>query len=420
MTRFRFNLARMAHRIHGVALVLTICGAATAHAQPTFSIDAQGPTFGVPNGFTAVPISPADILTTTPPGPFGPNPPILGPLPAPGTFIPGGPPGLGLGIPSYPIIANVDALSYGTDTLLRRNSPLTFFFSVDEFAFGLPGIPAPSVTTEGAAGAIEASADVFASAMPAPMVSHCPAGPVFGNVGVVDGNGLPSATPAVYPGVGLIEPNPPFPGLPDMGDNLDALDMDSTPNAAGLVYFSLDSGFLDPIEGPGANLGTALLNGFVGGDVLVSGPGGPPALYAAAAALGLGFGDVNDLDALILAENGDGLYTPSMVPFDWAIPGSMVDMLLFSVRRGSAIIGAPDGLCGVPISEGDILTTTAAGVPGIFIAAERLGLATMRAGLVGNDDLDGLDAVPEPGTLALLLAGAMSLPFARRRRVAAR
>lgn len=299
---------------------------------------------------------------------------------------------------------------------------MTTFFSVDEFAVGLPGIPAPSVTSEGAFGAAEAAADVFGTLSPSPVIAHCPAGPVFGNVGLVDGNGLPSLTPAVYPGTGLIEPNPPTVGVvPDPGDNLDALDMDSVLGAAGLVYFSLDSGFADPLE-PGtlANLGTALINGFVGGDVLVSAPGGPAILYAPSFALGLGAGDFNDLDALVLAENGDGVYTPSLIPYDWNLPGSIIDMLLFSVRRGSAIIGAIDPVCGVPISEGDILTTTG-GLPGIFIAAERLGLATVRSGAPTffgfNDDLDALDMTPEPGTLALLGIAALSLVATRNRRM---
>ncbi|MEZ5975726.1 MAG: hypothetical protein R3E96_13060 [Planctomycetota bacterium] len=50
-------------------------------------------------------------------------------------------------------------------------------------------------------------------------------------------------------------------------------------------------------------------------------------------------------------------------------------MLLFSVRRGSWVIGQPDSIFGIPIEEGDILTTplpTAMGgvspFPGIFIA----------------------------------------------------
>jgi hypothetical protein len=69
------------------------------------------------------------------------------------------------------------------------------------------------------------------------------------------------------------------------------------------------------------------------------------------------------------------------------------DMLLFSVRRGSAVIGMLDSIFMAPISEGDILTTPvpAGGPPGIFIAAEALGLATERGGANRNDDLNAMD-----------------------------
>jgi hypothetical protein len=404
---------------------LCIAAGEPAKGQPTFSIDWQSPSVGIPNSFTALPISPMDILTAPLPGPFGPNPPALGPLPPPGTFIPGGPPGIGLGIGTYPF-GEVDALSYGTEPILTPLTPDIWQFSVDEFAAGIFGTPLPpAVWTEGAFGATEASADVFMS-LPFPMAAGgvlCPPpGGVIvpgGNTGIMDGNGLPVPSAFVYPGTGLIEPNFPIPGLPDLGDNLDAVDMDSTMGAAGLVYYSLDSGFPDPVEfAPG--LASAAANGFVGGDVLVSAIGGPPALYAPAIALGLDLAgpDTDDLDALVLAESGDGIYTPSAIPYDWAAAGSITDMLLFSVRRGSAIIGALDALCGAPIEEGDILTVTAGGV-GIFRAAEWLGLATARSGFPTfipgiGDELDALDVIPEPGTTTFLAMS--SLVFLVRRR----
>jgi hypothetical protein len=74
-------------------------------------------------------------------------------------------------------------------------------------------------------------------------------------------------------------------------------------------------------------------------------------------------------------------------------------MVLFSVRRGSALIGQPDSIFATPICEGDILTTPLLGgaspFPGIFIAAENLGLATMR-GAGDSDDLDGADSSAAP------------------------
>jgi hypothetical protein len=130
-------------------------------------------------------------------------------------------------------------------------------------------------------------------------------------------------------------------------------------------------------------------------------------VYAPAASLGLdllGAGR-DDLDALILRENGAPGYQPSQHPYDWDPPaggGPATDMLLFSVRRGSAVIGRRDSIFGLPIEPGDILTTplpTAMGgvspFPGIFIAAENLGLQTTRFGALIGDDTNALDATEE-------------------------
>ncbi len=382
---------------------LIVASAATsALGQPTFSIDHQGPTIGVPDTFTLGPITEGDILSA----PMGGPPiglPAPGPLPPPGTVIPVG----ALGIfPGAAGLVEVDALSYGTDALHGQ-----WFFSVDEYAVGLPGAAAPpNVTTEGAAGFMEASADVFTDIglPPGPVAPFA----VMGNTAFLDGDGIP---PFGGPGLGLIEPNPPTPGgAVDPGDNLDAVDIDTTvAHLGGPVFLSLDSGFLDPIEGPGANTGTAAANGFVGGDVLIS-AGGALGLYAPAALLGLdlaaGIVDSDDLDALALNDNGDGIYTPG------------VDTIFFSVRRGSAVIGMMDSIWGVPIEEGDILVPPVGpgAFPGIWIPGEALGLATMRmlGGLPGQqrpDELDALDVlVPEPGTISLLIIGGLAL--LRRRR----
>jgi hypothetical protein len=243
------------------------------------------------------------------------------------------------------------------------------------------------------------------------------------NTGLYDGNG--GLTPFAAPGLNLREPTPPTAGLPDPGENVDAWDLDESipmPVQGTVypkqVYFSLDSHFVDPFEGAPINTGSAIINGFVGGDVLVSTVNGnPPLLYAPAATLGLDkFGpDSDDLDALVLWENGIAGYNPTVGPYSWA--GGQTDMLLFSVRRGSAVIGQIDSLQGLPIEEGDILVPmgTAGQIPGIFVTAEALGLATFRTnGTAGTwksrgDDLDALDVqervVPEPTTSVLLLLG---------------
>jgi hypothetical protein len=329
-----------------------------AAAQPEFSVDFQGPTGA---GF-----SPGDI--------FGPV--------APGIVIPVG----FFGLAGPPTGVEVDAISYGIDPPVAAGANVRFHFSVDEFAFGIAGAAAvPNVTSEGAApgASNEASADIYADLGAAGCT--LPPWPVIGNTGIFDGNGF---VPFPAPALGLVEPNPPtLFALPDPGDNLDALDMHAYPGTG--VYFSLDAGWIDPLEGPPANSGTAPFNGFGPGDILFT-AGGFPAVFAPAAALGLGPGD--DVDALVLWENGSGVYEPSVACFDWTTGAT--DMLLFSVRRGSPIIGTPDAFSGTLIEEGDILTTTGGGAPGIFIPAEMLGLQTVR-GLFPvpfgfGDDLDAL------------------------------
>jgi hypothetical protein len=390
-----------------VAALLLSGMPAAAQTGVTFSIDFQGPTggplgpfSGVPDSFTGARIDEGSILTAFIPGPPGPNPASPGPLPPPGMMtsailsgagtVPGG-----LGItPGLLGAVELDALSYG------RDQGPQLAFSVDEFAVGIPGAPVfPNVTSEGAGGTREASADVYTYLGPA--VPTGP-GPVIGNKGLIDGNGV---GPFGGPGLGLREPNPPTPGQPfDQGDNLDAVDLDTMiNNVKGPVFFSMDSDLADPLEGFPANSGTALGNGFVGGDVVVTPAVGSGLIgvYAPAAALGLDLNglDTDDLDALILRDDG-AVNAVGMPFFDPA-----ADFLLFSVRRGSAVIGALDSLLGLPIEEGDVLTlpVAGAGTPSIFIPAERLGLMTARSFGARGDELDAMDlVVPEPASAALL------------------
>lgn len=382
------------------AALLAFTLASPATAQPTFSIDYHGPTISLPDSITGTPIVEGDILTFPPGAP-------------PGIVISGGVPGpLGLGLPMHPPsighppgvagLVEVDAFSYGTDDLIGDDdidaNPHYWVFSVDEFAIGDGSVPFPSVATEGAAGAFEASADLYSNVgMPFPPGPLPPGGVgVPFNTGLYDGDGV---FPFGGPPLGLIEPTFPVGGLPDTGDNLDAVDVDQfLLDADGAtIYFSLDGTSFDVLEG-GFNSGSAGANGpFVGGDVLVTvGFGGPIAVYAPAVLLGLDLVDgagTDDLDALVLAENGDGVYQPYGTLYDW-LDGSS-DLLLFSVRRGSSVIGVPDSIFGVPIEEGDILIPPPAGSglpPGIWIAAENLGLATFRSFPVDiGDDLNALD-----------------------------
>ncbi len=358
-------------------------------AQVTFSTDFQGPTPGLADGFVLGVITSGDILTVPVPAAPGPNAPVVGPfLAAPGIEVgaaalaPGAYPG-GLGLlPGAGGVMELDALSYGRDT-----GAFQFMFSVDEFAIGVPGT-APDVASEGALGLTGASADIF---MFLAAFGTFPPGGVVGNVAMFDGNGI---GPSGLPGVALIEPGAPTIGvIPELGDNMDAVDLNTTAtDLSGPIYFSMDGGFPDPLEPLTiANTGSALANGFSGADVLVSMAGGVPALAIPAALMGLDLGGAatDDLDALIFNDADVSMgYTPG-------------DALYFSVRRGSAVVGAMDSFYGVPIEEGDVLTVpTVPGLPpAIFLPAEVLGLATARMGTAGPwgpDDLNAMDVLIDP------------------------
>ncbi|MEM1206405.1 MAG: hypothetical protein AAGN66_24445 [Acidobacteriota bacterium] len=366
-----------------LALALACCVSAPGLAQPTYSIDVQGPTFLAPDGFgSGMAIQGADILTNIGPGTPPPAPGIVIPHPA-------------LGIPPT-MFVEMDALSYGQEPPLPTGAMFFWFFSVDEFAIGDPTVPAPSVATVGPAGGFAvASADVFRSVAAPPIVLPPPPIAPGVHTGLWDGDNLPIAYGT--PGLNLVEPNPPAPmTFPDPGDNVDACDVNDAPGLP--VFFSLDSAFPDPLEGPPINTGTAVANGTVGGDVLMS-AGGGFVIYAAAALLGLDTAgpDTDDLDALVVWDNGDGIYQPVTRPYSWA-SAATTDMILYSVRRGSAVLGTLDALHGLPIEEGDVLVPVTVGpgvwAPGIFVPAEHLGLATTRSGTAGPfgpDDLDGLD-----------------------------
>ena len=396
------------HRLLPLFLVALVPPAAAQNQGiPVFSIGWYGPSIGTPNSFTGFPISEGDLLVPQP------LTPAFGPLPPPGIVESAGalaPAGLNLsnyipcfGHPAYtPCKIEVDALSHGLDPMFDCTpgtpSP-TWMFSVQYRALGWPGGFPPDVASE--AVCQDEGADVFAAfgAACGPLPPTSAGG--F-NGGVIDGDGMANCTGSgLYPGLGLIEIPPPN----TVGDNLDAIDLDVPDRffpSTTCTYFSLDSGFVDPPTGFN-NTSSASAQGFVGGDVLVTCPSCSPALYASAAQLGLDFfgADSDDLDALVLRENGIPGYQRSQSPYDWVTGAS--DMLFFSVRRGSAVIGFPDAIFGQPIEPGDILIPTGplGTQPGIFVAAENLGLMTGRILLPAPppDDLDALDLheAPSPG-----------------------
>jgi len=379
--------------VNGVTDQIRIITATPTPAGMTFSMDFQGPSRGA-IGPWGLPVFEGDILTPSNNPPLGPWRPSFLPPNPPGPVIrSAGGPGFRLGLmPGANGITEVDALSYGRDSGSRVR------FSVDEWARGLGGAVNGVITEQRPPFPVaEAAADTFT------YVSDLFAPTITGNVQFTDGNG------DTWPGVGLIEPNVAAAGQPDSGDNLDAVDLNTrSEELTGPVYVSLDAGFADPLEGGLANSGTAVANGFVGGDVIVvnnTAAGPVPALYAPANALGLDrvqgpSPDSDDLDALAMSENGDGVFSPEYGVFD-----DSSDWILFSVRRGSAVIGRPDSRFGLPIDAGDILTIPAPGgspFPAIVVRAESLGLDSLRndpvCGVtptmdvsVGCDELDALD-----------------------------
>ncbi|MCP5023328.1 MAG: hypothetical protein GY930_16350 [bacterium] len=382
-----------------VASILSLTAVAGAQDRsgvtlyPVYSIDwhsvSVGSHTGITSGTLLVPGGGWPILGPVP-TPWG-GPPLYGPGPS-CTGAPGG----------TPCPVDVDAVSLGFSGMLGSSSGIfagTLRFSVDPFATGVSGIPGHATLSSEAA-AMDSAADILIhpGALPPGPLGPGPASPFRGGI---DGDGLRSTSGFTYPGLGLIEPCPPVTGIPAYaGDNLDALAFQETFQPSG-TYFSLEGSITDPLTGvPAAN--SAAFNGFVGGDILkVTATG--PVIYAPASALGLdlvqGPGS-DDVDALAVHDYTgstlDGIYVPPTAMYDWELGVS--DLILFSVRRGSAVIGQMDSLLGLPIQEGDILMPPLPGgglspYPAIFYAGERLGLASVRSGTaVGNfsDDLDAL------------------------------
>ena len=395
-----------------VAAVALAAGASAQNRQPIFSIDWKSPTVGLPDSLFGRPITEGDLLFAPAPSTF----PQFGPAPTPALHVKAGPAFLPvpmhLGLAQHagcmghmggtPCGIEVDAVCTGRAQLLQPNQPIRqLYLSVDSHAVGFAAPVPPSITSEAPLG--ESAADVLVSlalgAGPLPPFG----GPLPGSTAVLDGDGLQGASAFRYRGVGLREPTFPGPALPTSGDNLDAL-ASWLPVAQGWpvmgFFFSLDGALIDPWTGiAGSN--TAAAHGFVGGDVLVTPvPNVPPLLYAPANQLGLDLFGVNtdDLDALVICENNVPGWQRALEPYDWNLGQ---DLLLFSVRRGSAVIGRPDSIFGLPISEGDVLVPPVPGglspLPGIFIAAENLGLATVRQGTVSrNDELDALELPTSP------------------------
>jgi hypothetical protein len=338
-----------------LAASLGLLLASSAGAQVSFSVDAKSDTVGLVDPTSLLPIRPACVLA-----PSG-GAPALGPLTDPPIVVLG-PADLGLG--SFPM--ELDALSFGADAKFSSGAPSSagvLWFSVDRLARGRRFRSVwPTVASERAGLAREASQDLFVDLG----LPYLPAGPASKggsrrHVGALDGDGEASPSSGLaYPGLGLLEPG--------ARDSVDAFDLDHDgggDGSTGDVFFSLEQG-------------SASTLGHSGGDVLRADAKGILGLYASAADLGLdvaGHG-TDDLDALVIWDDGDGRYTP---PNSVLVYEEGDDRILFSVRRGSAVIGQTDSIFGVPIVEGDLLVPPSDGAtyPGIFVAAEQLGLVAL-------------------------------------------
>lgn len=280
------------NHVTAAALLALATGASAQNHVPLFSAGWHGPTMGVPDSGFGQPITEGDLLGATPkPGP--------GPLPAPTLFYAGGPGVVPnhLNLGWYPSavghgpgamgFVEVDAFSLGLDPELTDDQvlqPDQLFFSVDEFALGVSTGGGPELATETPVG--ESSADAFANLstifLPSPVVQGS-------HVGVLDGDGVAGPSAFAYPGLGLVEPNSPQGAPPDGGDDLDALELQHEDWNA--LFFSLDSLYTDPhpLMGGTTNSGSAFAHGFLGGDVLMTLPGGNgPQLFAPANQLGHG------------------------------------------------------------------------------------------------------------------------------------
>lgn len=390
------------------AISLLCVGALPASAQITFSIDWKGPTIGRPDSAHGQQITEGDVLAAEH---FVPE---LGPLGTPRIVYAaggGGIPSLGLTNGPFctghaagiPCSVEVDALCYGSNSMNLPTFSSHYVFSADRFARGNGAPQPPTLSTEGPVGDLASDLLVDLGLGPGPIP---PTSALAGSIAAVDGNGLRSLSGYQYPGVGLIEPYLLSSNVPSLGDNLDAVAVNSSVLPVLYpVYFSLDAAFADPLTNL-PNTGSAAAHGFRPGDVLVTtGLTTGPVVYAPAALLGLDQLAIHqdDLDAVIVRENGQPGYQPSQHPNDWWTGAT--DMLLFSVRRGSSVIGRPDSIYGLPIEEGDLLTrplTNGAGVspfPGIYVAAENLGLRTVRSGMVTTpygDDLNAAELILTP------------------------
>lgn len=275
-------------------------------------------------------------------------------------------------VPGDPAPFEVDAISFQQPGIVDSTGDiLNLDFSVDRFALGVPGTAVFAEGTLGGPG--QAAADVYRT--------FGPFGPPASGI-LFDGDGAPATLLA--PALVLLEG--------PAGDNLDGLDL-ATPSPS--IFWSVDAATAGAYGG-----GATEADVFFGPTV----PGvgaydsvAPFGTFATRAALGLVAAD--DIDALVVFDNN------SNFAYDAG------DVILLSLTPASPSLIAPGW------TAGDVLIA-AGGAPvfGIAVAAEALGLQTIRSGFGQDDNLDALSVgiIPEPATWAVMAALLALVPFARR------
>lgn len=243
---------------------------------------------------------------------------------------------------------NLADFSYGQDPIAN---PL--YFSVDRVAIGLRG---SAVFQEALPGVASAAADVFMALPP------------------------PGSNTLLIPQSAL--------GLQSgfFGDDIDALELDSTPTP--YTYFAIDR--LSASNGFGT--------GTLASELLVSAGNGAFSRYASSAMLGL-----NPLDAI------DGLVLRDQALNAVADPG--IDRALFSIDPFSPDSFTSTGLDYLPCVPGHM--SPADVCMSDFTGSFSLWASAIDMGLRPDDNLDALDTVPEPGTGYLLAAAAAALLTSR-------
>jgi hypothetical protein len=267
-------------------------------------------------------------------------------------------PGTVGGAPLYMgVVLGVDAISYGRPLAIAGSSEIQFSVSPASV-----GIPLNDVFLEAMAG--EAAADIYTSSGDG------------SNAILFDGDGM-SFPPIAAPPLGLLE-------APAGIDNVNALDMRSV-SPTGSIYFSVDPFTAAAYGGPPFGSAAHVYVAKAADAYDAAFP--PPVIYASEADLGLA--PFDDVDALTVFDDGDGLFGPA-------------DIIRFSLTPVSPSLG-------IGVGPATIFEVAGFGaIPAIATPAAALGL-------LATDDLDAIDA-PEPSLLLLLGSGGFGVWFLHRRR----